>query len=38
MAYGTAFSVAAAAQAVVACVVSFWFLGFHTEEARCGSS
>jgi ABC-2 type transport system permease protein len=31
LAYGTAFSVAAAAQAVVACVVSFWFLGFHTE-------
>lgn len=29
-AYGTAFSVAAAAQAVVACVVSFWLLGFDT--------
>ena len=29
--YGTAFSVAAAAQASVACVVSFWLLGFHTE-------
>lgn len=29
-AYGTAFSVAAAAQAVLACVVSFWFLGLHT--------
>lgn len=30
MAYGSAFSIAAAAQAVVACVVSFWFLGFRT--------
>ena len=30
-AYGTAFSVAAAAQAVLACMVSFWLLGFHTE-------
>ncbi|MEV3904575.1 ABC transporter permease [Mycobacterium sp. NPDC050551] len=29
-AYGTAFSVAAAAQAVLACVVSFWLLGFDT--------
>lgn len=29
-AYGTAFSIAAAAQAVVACVVSFWLLGFDT--------
>jgi ABC-2 type transport system permease protein len=29
-AYGTAFSVAAAAQATLACVVSFWFLGFTT--------
>lgn len=29
-AYGTAFSVAAAAQATLACVVSFWFLGFET--------
>ena len=29
-AYGTAFSVAAAAQATIACVVSFWFLGFTT--------
>jgi ABC-2 type transport system permease protein len=29
-AYGTAFSVAAAAQAVLACLVSFWFLGFDT--------
>ena len=28
--YGTAFSIAAAAQAVVATVVSFWFLGFTT--------
>lgn len=30
LAYGTAFSVAAAAQAVVACGVAFWFLGFDT--------
>ena len=29
-AYGTAFSIAAAAQAVLACVVSFWLLGFDT--------
>ena len=29
-AYGTAFSIAAAAQAVLACVVSFWLLGFTT--------
>jgi ABC-2 type transport system permease protein len=29
-AYGTAFSIAAAAQATLACIVSFWFLGFHT--------
>ncbi|MCV7078358.1 ABC transporter permease [Mycobacterium szulgai] len=29
-AYGTAFSVAAAAQATVACLVSFWLLGFTT--------
>lgn len=29
-AYGTAFSVAAAAQASVACVVAFWVLGFDT--------
>ncbi|MCV7171186.1 ABC transporter permease [Mycobacterium manitobense] len=29
-AYGTAFSVAAAAQAVLACMVSFWLLGFDT--------
>jgi ABC-2 type transport system permease protein len=29
-AYGTAFSVAAAAQASLACVVAFWFLGFST--------
>lgn len=29
-AYGTAFSVAAAAQATLACMVSFWFLGFDT--------
>ena len=30
IAYGTAFSVAAAAQAILACVVSFWLLGFDT--------
>lgn len=30
VAYGTAFAIAAATQAVVACVVSFWFLDFHT--------
>jgi ABC-2 type transport system permease protein len=30
IAYGTAFSIAAAAQAVLACVVSFWILGFDT--------
>jgi ABC-2 type transport system permease protein len=29
-AYGTAFSVAAAAQATLACVISFWLLGFDT--------
>ena len=29
--YGTAFSLAAAAQASVACLVAFWLLGFHTE-------
>lgn len=29
-AYGTAFSLAAAAQAVLACAVSFWLLGFDT--------
>lgn len=29
-AYGTAFSIAAAAQAVIACVVAFWVLGFDT--------
>jgi ABC-2 type transport system permease protein len=29
-AYGTAFSLAAAAQATLACIVSFWFLGFET--------
>src|SRR5689334_6613931 len=29
-AYGTAFSIAAAAQAILACIVSFWFLGFDT--------
>jgi len=32
-AYGTAFSVAAAAQATVACVVSFWLLGFTTASS-----
>ncbi|MEE3062375.1 MAG: ABC transporter permease [Actinomycetota bacterium] len=31
IAYGTAFSIAAAAQATVACTVSFWFLGFDTK-------
>src|SRR5271168_5321135 len=30
IAYGTAFSIAAAAQAILACGVSFWFLGFDT--------
>lgn len=30
MAYGTAFSIAAAVQATVACMVSFWLLGFST--------
>ncbi|HWS93360.1 MAG TPA: ABC transporter permease [Mycobacterium sp.] len=30
VAYGTAFSIAAAAQAIVACAVSFWLLGFDT--------
>ncbi len=30
-AYGTAFSVAAAAQATLACLVSYWFLGLDTE-------
>jgi ABC-2 type transport system permease protein len=30
IAYGTAFSVAAAVQAILACIVSFWFLGFDT--------
>lgn len=29
-AYGTAFSIAAAAQATLACIVSFWFLGLDT--------
>jgi len=29
-AYGTAFSIAAAAQASLACVVAFWLLGFET--------
>lgn len=29
-AYGTAFSVAAVAQASVACLTAFWLLGFHT--------
>jgi ABC-2 type transport system permease protein len=30
-AYGTAFSIAAAAQATLACIVSFWFLGLDTK-------
>lgn len=30
MAYGSAFSIAAAMQATLACVVSFWLLGFET--------
>jgi ABC-2 type transport system permease protein len=30
MAYGTAFSIAAVLQATLACIVSFWFLGFDT--------
>ena len=30
-AYGTAFSIAAAAQATLACVVSFWLLGLETQ-------
>jgi ABC-2 type transport system permease protein len=30
IAYGTAFSIAAAAQATLACIVSFWLLGFDT--------
>jgi ABC-2 type transport system permease protein len=30
IAYGTAFSIAAATQAVLACIVSFWFLDFAT--------
>jgi ABC-2 type transport system permease protein len=30
LAYGTAFGIAAALQATVACTVSFWFLGFDT--------
>ncbi len=30
IAYGTAFSIAAAVQATLACGVSFWLLGFHT--------
>lgn len=30
IAYGSAFSVAAAAQAILACIVSFWLLGFNT--------
>src|SRR5689334_16961598 len=29
-AYGSAFSIAAAAQATLACIVAFWFLGFTT--------
>jgi ABC-2 type transport system permease protein len=30
LAYGTAFSIAAAVQATLACVVAFWLLGFNT--------
>jgi ABC-2 type transport system permease protein len=30
IAYGSAFSIAAATQAILACIVSFWFLGFDT--------
>lgn len=30
-AYGTAFSIAAAAQAILACALSFWLLGFSTK-------
>ncbi|MCB0942415.1 MAG: ABC transporter permease [Mycobacterium sp.] len=30
-AYGTAFSIAAAAQAILACIVCFWLLGFETK-------
>jgi ABC-2 type transport system permease protein len=30
-AYGTAFSIAAAAQATLACIVSYWFLGLDTK-------
>ncbi len=30
IAYGTAFSIAAATQAILACIVSFWLLGFDT--------
>jgi len=30
LAYGTAFGIAAALQATLACIVSFWFLGFDT--------
>ena len=37
-AYGTAFSIAAAAQATLACVVSFWFLGLDTAGSPSGSS
>ena len=32
-AYGTAFSIAAAAQATLACIVSFWFLGLDTADS-----
>lgn len=32
-AYGTAFSLAAAAQAVIACLTAFWLLGFETSGA-----
>ena len=39
-AYGTAFSIAAAAQATLACIVSFWLLGFDTAGSPiwCSSS
>ena len=30
-AYGSAFSIAAAAQAILACIVCFWLLGFETK-------
>ncbi|ETZ98459.1 ABC-2 type transporter family protein [Mycobacterium kansasii 824] len=36
--YGTAFSIAAAAQATLACMVAFWFLGFDTAGVPRGYS